>query len=302
MSILRACRRTRINALLQNIQISGCRVCIRITDFFMNEVTHKQMTEADECMLRFDNVSKSFGNARVLDGLSFDVKQGEIFVVLGPSGTGKSVTLKHMVRLLTPDSGNIFVRGKCVNAASGSELERIRERFGYLFQGGALLAWLSVGENIALPLRERTKMTEREIRARVAEVLEMVEMGGDAEKRPSEISGGMKKRAGLARAIVTNPEIVLYDEPTSGLDPVTSRTIDALIERLRNEISITSVVVTHDLHSALTIGNRIAMLHGGNIIELSTPEQFIRSKHPEVKRFLEAQFITTNGVWEDSEK
>ena len=255
-----------------------------------------------DCMLRFENVRKAFGEAQVLDGLSFDIRQGEIFVILGPSGTGKSVTLKHMVRLLTPDEGNIYVRGDCVNAASGSELERIRERFGYLFQGGALLAWMSVGENIALPLRERTKMTEAEIQARVAEVLEMVEMGGDGDKRPSEISGGMRKRAGLARAIVTNPEIVLYDEPTSGLDPVTSRTIDALIARLRDELNITSVVVTHDLHSALTIASRIAMLDGGKILEISTPETFIRSEHREVKRFLESQFITTSGVWEESGK
>jgi len=250
-------------------------------------------------MVRFDNVYKSFGGANVLDGLSFEIEPREIFVILGPSGTGKSVTLKHMVRLLTPDSGDITVKGDCVNAATGRDLERIRERFGYLFQGGALLAWMNVADNIALPLRERTRMTEGEIRRRVAEVLEMVEMGGDGEKRPSEISGGMKKRAGLARAIVTNPEIVLYDEPTSGLDPVTSRTIDALIDRLRKEINITSVVVTHDLHSALTIGSRIAMLHKGRVIELSTPTDFIRSGHPEVKRFLESQFITKTGVWEN---
>jgi len=268
----------------------------------MSEMNDRQENGKADCMLRFENVRKAFGEAQVLDGLSFDIRQGEIFVILGPSGTGKSVTLKHMVRLLTPDEGNIYVRGDCVNAASGSELERIRERFGYLFQGGALLAWMSVGENIALPLRERTKMTEAEIQARVAEVLEMVEMGGDGDKRPSEISGGMRKRAGLARAIVTNPEIVLYDEPTSGLDPVTSRTIDALIARLRDELNITSVVVTHDLHSALTIASRIAMLDGGKILEISTPETFIRSEHREVKRFLESQFITTSGVWEESGK
>jgi len=268
----------------------------------MNETTEKQEAGTADCMLRFENVRKAFGPAQVLDGLSFDVRQGEIFVILGPSGTGKSVTLKHMVRLLTPDEGSIYVRDDCVNAATGSELERIRERFGYLFQGGALLAWMSVGENIALPLRERTRLSEDAIQARVAEVLEMVEMGGDGDKRPSEISGGMRKRAGLARAIVTKPEIVLYDEPTSGLDPVTSRTIDALIARLRDELNITSVVVTHDLHSALTIASRIAMLHGGKIIEISTPEAFIRSGNPEVKRFLEAQFITTSGVWEDTGK
>lgn len=256
----------------------------------------------ENCMLRFENVRKAFGSSLVLDGLTFDIQAGEIFVILGPSGTGKSVTLKHMVRLLTPDAGNVYVQGDCVNASTGAALEKIRERFGYLFQGGALLAWMTVAENIALPLRERTKMTGAEIQARVAEVLEMVEMKGDGDKRPSEISGGMKKRAGLARAIVTNPEIVLYDEPTSGLDPVTARTIDALIARLRQEIKITSVVVTHDLHSALTIGDRIAMLYGGKIVELSSPEKFIKSKNPEVKQFLEAQFITTTGVWEGSDK
>lgn len=268
----------------------------------MSETNDKQDTGQADSMLRFENVRKAFGPAQVLDGMTFDIRQGEIFVILGPSGTGKSVTLKHMVRLLTPDSGNIYVRDDCVNAATGHNLERIRERFGYLFQGGALLAWMSVGENIALPLREHTKMTEDEIQARVAEVLEMVELGGDGDKRPSEISGGMKKRAGLARAIVTNPEIVLYDEPTSGLDPVSARMIDALIARLRDELNITSVVVTHDLHSALTIASRIAMLHAGKILEISTPEAFIKSKHPEVKRFLESQFITTNGSWEDTEK
>jgi len=268
----------------------------------MSDTSDKKESDKPDCMVRFENVRKAFGSAQVLDGLSFDIRQGEIFVILGPSGTGKSVTLKHMVRLLTPDEGDIFVRDDCVNAATGSELDRIRERFGYLFQGGALLAWMSVGENIALPLRERTKLTEDEIQARVAEVLEMVEMGGDGDKRPSEISGGMRKRAGLARAIVTNPEIVLYDEPTSGLDPVTARTIDALIARLRDEINITSVVVTHDLHSALTIASRIAMLQAGKIVEISTPEEFIRSEHPEVKRFLESQFITTTGSWEDTKK
>jgi len=271
-------------------------------DRVMSDTSDKKESDKPDCMVRFENVRKAFGSAQVLDGLSFDIRQGEIFVILGPSGTGKSVTLKHMVRLLTPDEGDIFVRDDCVNAATGSELDRIRERFGYMFQGGALLAWMSVGENIALPLRERTKLTEDEIQARVAEVLEMVEMGGDGDKRPSEISGGMRKRAGLARAIVTNPEIVLYDEPTSGLDPVTARTIDALIARLRDEINITSVVVTHDLHSALTIASRIAMLQAGKIVEISTPEEFIRSEHPEVKRFLESQFITTTGSWEDTKK
>ncbi len=251
-----------------------------------------------ESIVRFEQVTKVFDGKAVLNQMDFDIKRGETFVIVGPSGTGKSVTLKHMVRLLTPDDGSVYVGNDCINEATGSELEKLRERFGYLFQGGALLAWLTVGENIALPLREKTSMSEDEIQARVTETLTMVEMAGDAEKRPSEISGGMCKRAGLARAIATNPEIILYDEPTSGLDPVTSRTIDALIARLRDELGVTSVVVTHDLHSALSIGSRIAMLHGGRVAEISTPDEFVKSKNAEVQSFLRSQFITQEGAWE----
>ena len=256
------------------------------------------MSVNPETILRFDKVTKVFGGKPILDGMDFSIARGETFVIVGPSGTGKSVTLKHMVRLLTPDQGNIYVGDSCINQATGHELEAIRERFGYLFQGGALLAWLTVGENVALPLREKSKLSEAEIEARVTETLEMVEMAGDRDKHPSEISGGMCKRAGLARAIATNPEIVLYDEPTSGLDPVTSRTIDSLIERLRTELGVTSVVVTHDLHSALSIGTRIAMLHRGRVLEISTPEDFIKSEHEEIQSFLRSQFITTAGSWE----
>lgn len=249
-------------------------------------------------MIRFENIKKRLGGKDVLDGVDFEVQKGETFVIVGPSGAGKSVSLKHMVRLLTPDSGRVVVDGECISEASGRDLERIRERFGYLFQGGALLAWLTVSENVALPLREKTRMSDSDILSKVQEVLTLVGLEDDGEKRPGEISGGMKKRAGLARAIVTNPEIVLYDEPTSGLDPVTARTIDQLIENLRVTLGVTSVVVTHDLHSALTIGSRIAMLHGGGIVELCTPDEFVRSESIEVKRFLEAQFITKEGAWE----
>ena len=251
-----------------------------------------------DIVVKFDEVTKVFGGRAVLDGMSFSIKKGETFVIVGPSGTGKSVTLKHMVRLLTPDDGSVYVGDECISESDGKELSRLRERFGYLFQGGALLAWLSVGENIALPLREKTRLPEDEIMRRVRRVLAMVEMSGDFDKRPSDISGGMCKRAGLARAIVTEPDIILYDEPTSGLDPVTARTIDALIENLQKELGVTSVVVTHDLHSALSIGNRIAMIHSGKVVELSTPEDFIKSDNPEVQKFLESQYITCRGSWE----
>jgi len=243
-------------------------------------------------MIRFEQVTKQFGRRTVLDDISFEIQKGEVFAIVGPSGTGKSVTLKHMVRLLTPTAGRVLIDEVVVNQTNGAELERLRERFGYLFQGGALLAWMNVFENVALPLREKTRLGEEEIARKVRETLAMVGLEGEEQKMPSEISGGMQKRAGLARAIVRGPEIVLYDEPTSGLDPVTARMIDQLIARLNNQIGITSVVVTHDLHSALTIGDRIAMLKDGKIAELSTPVEFRRSRNPVVREFLEAQFIT----------
>ncbi|NLL82903.1 MAG: ABC transporter ATP-binding protein [Lentisphaerae bacterium] len=243
-------------------------------------------------MIKFENVVKRFGRRTVLDDISFEVVKGEVFVIVGPSGTGKSVALKHMVRLLSPTSGTVWLNDVAVSRADGLELQQAREQFGYLFQGGALLGWMTVAENVALPLEEKTAMSQEEIARRVAEVLEMVGLEDDGDKLPSEISGGMQKRAGLARAIVCNPDIVLYDEPTSGLDPVTSRTIDRLIKHLNTTLGVTSIVVTHDLHSALSIGHRIAMLHGGKVIEIAPPEEFIKSTHPEVIQFLEAQFIT----------
>ena len=247
-------------------------------------------------MIRFDKVTKQLGGRNVLDELSFEIQKGEIFTIVGPSGTGKSVTLKHMVRLLTPTSGSVWIDGTEISAANGSGLDRVRERFGYLFQGGALLGWMSVAENIALPLREKTRLTEDEIGARVTDALRAVGLEGDGGKFPSEISGGMQKRAGLARAIVNRPEIVLYDEATSGLDPVTARTIDQLIKRLNEELGITSVVVSHDLQGALLIADRIAMLTGGKFVEVSPPEKFVATAQPDVRSFLDAQFISKKGL------
>ena len=242
-------------------------------------------------MIKFDNVVKRFGGHAVLDGVSFEVAKGEVLAVVGPSGTGKSVTLKHMVRLLTPTSGSVWLDGVEISSATGATLERVRERFGYLFQGGALLGWLTVAENVALPLKECTRLDAEEIDKRVRDALAAVELSNAADKYPAEISGGMQKRAGLARAIVRNCDIVLYDEPTSGLDPVTSTTINRLIRRLNRERSITSIVVTHDLQGALAFSDRILMLTGGKVVAVGTPAEFMRSERPEVKEFLSAQFI-----------
>lgn len=249
-------------------------------------------------MITFENVSKDLGGRKVLDGVTFNVEPGGTFVIVGPSGAGKSVTLKHMLGLYRPDKGRVIVDGEVVSEIPNAELERLRKKFGVLFQNAALIEWLDVSENVALPLREKTTMSEEEIQAAVNGKLKLVGLENASDKHPSELSGGMRKRAGLARALIENPEIILYDEPTSGLDPVSSRAIDDLINNTRKELNVTSVVVTHDLHSALLIGTRIAMIYGGKILEVSTPEEFIKSQQEFVRGFLESQFITTRGPWE----
>ncbi len=239
-------------------------------------------------LIRFNNVVKKFNGHAVLNGLTFSVKKGEIFCVVGPSGTGKSVTLKHLVRLLTPTSGHVFVGDVDVAACDNRTLDKIRGRIGYLFQGGALLAWMTVAENVALPLEECTNLDDSAIAKRVAQALESVELTEAAEQYPAEISGGMQKRAGLARAIVRESDIVLYDEPTSGLDPVTSVTIHRLIRKLNQTLGITSILVTHDLQGALQIADRILLIKDGIAECCATPEEFVKSDNPAVKAFLAA--------------
>jgi len=223
-------------------------------------------------MIHFDNVCKNFDGKQVLAGVSFDVVEGEILAIVGPSGTGKSVTLKHIVGLLAPDSGTVTVR-------EGA-------RIGYLFQGGALLAWLTVRENVSLPLHETTKLSEDEIARQTDEALKAVGLEESADKYPAEISGGMVKRAGLARAIVRHADAVLYDEPTSGLDPVTAQTIHRLIRRLNVEQKLTSVVVTHDLAGACSFADRILMLKDGRVVLAATPEEFLKSDIPAVREYV----------------
>ena len=241
-------------------------------------------------MIEFSNISKSFGTKKVLNDISFDIKKGETFCIIGPSGTGKSVTLRHIIGLLSPDEGKVLVDGLDIQKMSRRERNKQLSKFGVLFQSSALLAWLTVEENIALPLIETTSLSPSEIKERVAEAIKMVQLEGSEKKRPSEISGGMQKRAGLARAIVTRPKIILYDEPTSGLDPVMSRHIDQLTIDMQKKLGVTSVVVTHDLISAFSIADRIAMLHEGVVGEIGTPEDFKRSDKPFVKEFMKAQF------------
>ena len=243
-------------------------------------------------MIIFEDVHKTLSGKPILRGMNFHIRKGETMAVVGGSGTGKSVSLKHMVGLMTADSGRVVIDGDDISVASRRELSDIRRKFGVLFQSGALLNWMTVEQNIALPLYEHTDLGDDEIKERVRDRLAMVQLEGSEKKFPNEISGGMKKRAALARAIITEPQILLYDEPTSGLDPVMSRHVDKLIVDMQKQLKVTSVVVTHDLHSAFSMADRITMLYQGQVAEISTPQDFVKSEHPFVKEFIKAQFET----------
>ncbi len=247
-------------------------------------------------MIEFQNVRKRLGGRNVLNGMTFDVREGETMVLLGPSGTGKSVTLNHIIGLMSPDSGTVTVMGQEVAQLAPDPLAALRSRIGMLFQSGALLDWMNIYDNVALPLRVCLRMPEDRIRARLDEIFQILELSDSIRKMPTEISGGMKKRAGLARAIAVEPRLMLYDEPTSGLDPVMSRKIDSLINSLKERFHMTSVVVTHDLCSALAIADRIAMLSHGIVLECSAPDVFMKSRNPLIREFIDAQFSIRNGV------
>ncbi len=213
-------------------------------------------------MIQVEHLSKSFGSNTVLEDVSLEIRDAETLAIMGRSGSGKSVLMKHLIALMTPDAGRVLVDDTDIHAIPYEELRRMRQRFGVLFQGGALFDSMSSFDNIAFPLRNFTGKTEAEVRDRVMECLELVRMPDVGPKKPSEISGGMQKRVALARAIALEPRYILYDEPTSGLDPETSNTIDELIRSLSEELDVTSIVVTHDMHSVLTIADRFAFLHG----------------------------------------
>lgn len=241
---------------------------------------------SEEIVVAFTGVSKMLSGRQILDKLSFAVPRGETFVIIGYSGTGKSVTLRHMVGLMRPDEGSIRIEGDEITTMSRRELELMRRRFGVLFQSGALIAWLTLFENVELPLVEHTKMSKKKRAEIVQQKLEIVNLWQDRDKYPAEISGGMKKRAGLARAIALDPDLVLYDEPSSGLDPVIANEIDKLINRLRDEHGMTQIVVTHDMNSAYTIADRIGMFHKGNMLQIGTPEEIQNSSIDEVQHFI----------------
>ena len=237
-------------------------------------------------MIEVRDLKKSFGNHLILEGVNLQIEKGESVVIIGRSGGGKSVLLKHLVALLKPDSGQVLIDREDVVPMNERQLLRVRHKFGMLFQGAALFDSMTVAENIGFALK-REGMSEDEVQQKVAEVLEMVDLPGTEQKRPSELSGGMRKRVGLARAIVYKPEIVLYDEPTTGLDPIVSDSIDQLILKVRDCLDVTSVVVTHDMRSARLVGQRILMLHGKKIYASGTPDEIFNSKDPVVRHFID---------------
>jgi phospholipid/cholesterol/gamma-HCH transport system ATP-binding protein len=239
-------------------------------------------------VIEFRNLVKKFNGVKILDGINFSVKKGEIFCIVGPSGTGKSVLLKHIVRLLSPTAGSVFVGSDDLSEVSDKKLSAIRSKIGYLFQGGALLAWMTIEENVALVLKETTKLVERDISLKTKEVLKAVGLEDSLQKYPSEISGGMIKRAGLARAIVRDVDIILYDEPTSGLDPVTSQQIHNLIVKINRQRHLTTVIVTHDLKGALKFADRILLLKDAKAFPAMSPDEFINCKDADVQDFLSA--------------
>jgi len=243
-----------------------------------------------EELIHFEHLKKSFGPKRVFDDLELSVNAGETLVVIGGSGTGKSVLLKCLIGLLYPDAGRILFQGQDVTRFREEDFFAVRRLVAMVFQGAALFDSLTVGENVAYPLREHfPELSPEELSQRVAEKLALVNLPGTEGMMPADLSGGMRKRVGLARAIATNPEIILWDEPTTGLDPVTTQSINAMINSMKEKLGCTSIVVTHDMVSAFAVGDRIAMLANRRIVQAGTPEEMRRSTVPEVRAFLDAR-------------
>jgi phospholipid/cholesterol/gamma-HCH transport system ATP-binding protein len=237
-------------------------------------------------MIKLINITMNYQGKQVLDNINLEIATGETMVIIGPSGSGKSTLLRLIVGLVRPTSGEIWIDGQEISQLKETELNQIRLRMGMVFQYSALFDSMSVGENVAFGLRQHTQMTEAEIAKVVSRKLRMVGLFGKENVMPNELSGGMKKRVSLARAIAVNPQIVLYDEPTAGLDPIMSGKIDRLITSTRRIMGVTSVVVTHHMSSAFNIADRIAMIYGGQIIELGSVEQFRQSENPIVQQFI----------------
>ena len=246
------------------------------------------MSQSDQ-PIQLERVSKRFGAFRVLDDVSLGVSQGEATVVLGRSGTGKSVLLKHIVGLLLPDQGQVFVQGQDITVLSVADIARVRRQIGFLFQNAALFDSMTVGDNVGFPLRRHTQLSDERIRVRAREKLALVGLDRDYDKLPATLSGGMRKRAGLARAMALDPAILLVDEPSAGLDPITSEEIDDLLVRVKHELGTTLVVVTHNIPSARRIGDTLVFLHEGRVLARGTAAQLEGSEHSIVRQFMSSE-------------
>ena len=244
-----------------------------------------------EAVISLRQLNITFGTHTVLDNIDLDVYKGETLAVLGPSGTGKSTVLRSMIGLLEPDGGQIFIQGEDVSGLDEDGWNRLRMKMGMVFQYSALFDFLTVGENVAFGLRQHTDKSDEEIQGIVTQMLDLVGLPGTQDLYPAELSGGMKKRVGRARAIAVNPEIVLYDEPTAGLDPIMSRNISRLIKKTQEQLHVTSVLVTHDMQSAFYAADRVAMLYEGHIVAIGTAEEMKNSTNPIVKAFIEGREI-----------
>ncbi len=240
-------------------------------------------------MIQLKDVYKAFGEKKVLQGFSLDVKEGETMVIIGFSGTGKSVAIKHIVGLLEPDAGEVWVDSVRVDTLPRRELVKLRSKIGYVFQFAALFDSLSIGENVAMGLRKQGELSKAEIDKRVEESLALVDLEDVAHRFPAELSGGMRKRVGIARAVALRPKYILYDEPTTGLDPVTSAVIDELMVRMRDTLGVTGIVITHDMRSAYRVGTRIAMLYEGTVRQVGTVDEIQHSTDPVVRQFIEGR-------------
>jgi len=240
-------------------------------------------------MIRLVDVHKAFGPKKVLNGFTLQVNEGETTVIIGFSGSGKSVAIKHIVGLLEPDAGTVFVDGQEVPTLSRRELYLLRSKIGYVFQFAALFDSLTIGENVSMGLRKQNELSEREIDERVSEALALVDLPDVAQRYPAELSGGMRKRVGIARAIALRPKYLLYDEPTTGLDPVTSAVIDQLMLRMQRQLGVTSIVITHDMRSAYTVGTRIAMLYDGGVRQVGTVNEIRETRDQVVRQFIEGR-------------
>jgi len=242
--------------------------------------------ENREIVIKAENVFRSFGDRAILNGISLEVYKGETFVIMGGSGCGKSTLLRHLIGALKPDSGKVYLLGKELSSLSEDEMDKIKKKIGMCYQSAALFDSMTVGDNVSLPLREHTKLDKSVIDIVVKMKLEMVGLRGFEDLMPSQLSGGMRKRVGLARAIVMDPEIIFYDEPTAGLDPIVAGVIDKLILDLSKKLSITSVVVTHDMKSVFSIADRVAMLYEGKVLQVGKPDEIKNSSNPMVGQFI----------------